>query len=119
MTFYTYAQNIRLAKRNDKQYLIAKLATGSSAGGDEEGWYVDSICLDDHIGNDHGSFKWSDNGGGFSYYARDIKLLNDGRTLAAQLAAGGDTGGGGWRDATIDLGERLANDHGRFKYISK
>lgn len=122
MSFYTYAQKIRLDKRNDKQYLVAKVATGSSAGGDEAGWYIDPICLDDHIGNDHGSFTWSAEGGqlrGVSYYARDIKLLNDGRTLAAQLAAWGDHGGGGWQHATIDLGQRLANDHGRFKYVER
>ncbi|ERF73116.1 hypothetical protein EPUS_09190 [Endocarpon pusillum Z07020] len=86
MSFFTHSQNTRIDKRDNKQYLVAELATGSAASGDKAGWYVDTICLDDYIRNDH---------------AR---------------GPGGDTGGGGWRDATIDLGERLANDHGRFKY---
>ncbi|KAF7502491.1 hypothetical protein GJ744_005668 [Endocarpon pusillum] len=58
MSFYTYSQNTRLEKRDDKQYLVAELATGSAAGGDKAGWYVDSICLDDYISNDHGLLRW-------------------------------------------------------------
>ncbi|KAF7505091.1 hypothetical protein GJ744_001310 [Endocarpon pusillum] len=103
-------------KRDDKQYLVAELATGSAAGGDKAGWYVDSICLDDYISNDHGSLRWG-KGPTSATPPETSSCSMMGGTLAAQLAARGDTGCDGWRNATIDLGERLANDHGRFKYI--
>ena len=67
--------------------------------------------LDKKIGNDHGQLDFPS--GAFSTYAREVKLLDGGVTLIAELATGGS---GCWLTSTINLNNILTNNHGDFKW---
>jgi hypothetical protein len=109
MSFATTAKNIELHKQGDGYYLSADLATGH---GDND-WNRADFRLDDKIGNDHGILQFGTTN--FSTYSQNVNLLDNGRTLIAELATGGDPG---WRTSTIDLNRILANNYGQFAWSS-
>jgi CVNH domain len=76
-----------------------------------------SLCLDEWITNDHGNLKWAKNGN-FSAFAHNVCLVDNGKTLSANLAKGEEQGGG-FSISTLDLGEGLSNDHGNFSVVTR
>lgn len=70
------------------------------------------IDLNDCLTNTHGRFFWA-RGGNFRPSARDVRLVDGGRVLEAEL---GD-GQGGWVRNALRLDERIENDDGRLRMI--
>ena len=71
-----------------------------------------SVSLNDCLTNEWGNFKWG-RGGNFGASARDVKLVDGGRVLEAELA----DGSGGWKRSHIILDERITNDNGELKFL--
>lgn len=73
---------------------------------------LSSISLNSVLTNDHGMFRWA-KGGNFGASARNVRLVEGGRVLEAELG----TGGGRWSRAWIRLDERITNDNGELRYL--
>lgn len=71
------------------------------------------LDLNDCLSNDNGHFKWS-KGGNFTASARNVKLVEDGRVLKAQLKECN----GRWRDATVHLPHRVTNKNGQLALLT-
>jgi len=74
---------------------------------------LSSLSLNEVLGNDWGHFKWVGRGGNFGASARDVRLVEGGRVLQAEL----NDGAGGWRSAEVLLDERVGNQNGELVYI--
>lgn len=71
-----------------------------------------SISLNDCLSNEHGHFVWK-RGGHFGASARNVRLIENGRVLEAQLG----TGGGGWNTDRVFLDERVSNNDGDLVFL--
>ena len=125
--FVFTSRNIELYQRTEGPrkgyYLRAECADGG-----EGGWKSSSFWLDGYISNNHGTLQWigtanvplfgevDEKGCNFSYYARNVKLIDNGCTLYAELATGNEENGG-WLTSTLQINKRIANDHGNLKYV--
>lgn len=74
---------------------------------------LSSLSLNEILGNDWGHFKWVGRGGNFGASARDVRLMDGGRILQAEL----NDGAGKWRSAEIRLDERVGNQNGDLVYV--
>lgn len=74
---------------------------------------LSSISLNEVLTNDWGSFKWVERGGNFGASARNVKLVEAGRVLQAEL----NDGAGGWRRAQVLLDERIGNSDGELAFV--
>lgn len=70
------------------------------------------IDLNACLTNTNGSLRWA-RGGNFRPSSRDVRLVDGGRVLEAEL---GD-GRGGWARNHVRLDERITNDNGRLEMI--
>ncbi|OJJ50137.1 hypothetical protein ASPZODRAFT_1114956 [Penicilliopsis zonata CBS 506.65] len=70
------------------------------------------LPLNNVLSNDYGRFRWS-RGGNFAASARNVRLVEGGRVLEADL---GD-GQGGHRRAWVRLDERISNQNGHLIYL--
>jgi len=75
---------------------------------------LSSISLNNVLTNDNGHFRWVPSGGNFGASARDVRLVDGGRVLEAELA---DVGGN-WRRDRIMLDERIENSDGNLQMLS-
>lgn len=73
---------------------------------------LSSISLNDCLGNEWGKFVWQ-RGGGFAQSSRNIRLVDGGRVLEAELG----NGRGGWDRQHIRLDEKITNDNGELKFL--
>ena len=73
---------------------------------------LSSVSLNACLSNEFGKFKWA-KGGNFGGSARDVRLVEGGRVLEAELAAGD----GSWRRARVQLDEGVGNEDGELKYV--
>ncbi|KAI4147359.1 MAG: hypothetical protein LQ340_005594 [Diploschistes diacapsis] len=71
-----------------------------------------SVNLNDCLGNEWGSFRWS-KGGNFAASARNVRLVDGGRVLEAELAAGD----GSYKQAHVFLDERITNEDGELRFL--
>lgn len=74
---------------------------------------LSSISLNNHLTNTNGQLFWVRDGGGFGGSSRNVKLIDNGRILEAELG----TGHGGWNRTTIRLDEKITNNNGELKYL--
>ncbi|CAO2649215.1 Nn.00g066000.m01.CDS01 [Neocucurbitaria sp. VM-36] len=105
MTFHYSAEDIRI---DDGHILRARLQKGDGEWNDAE------IDLNEHIGNDNGSFFWD--GQGFSGSAENIQFNIECDGEAAVLRATLFDGEGNGQESDINLGERIGNNDGNFEY---
>jgi hypothetical protein len=105
MTFYHTAEEIRI---DDGHMLRARLQTADGNWNDSE------IDLNSCIGNDNGHFVWE--GQGFADSAEDIHfaLEGDGDVPVLRATLRDVDGNGETRD--INLGERITNEDGHFRF---
>ncbi|KAI9375893.1 Cyanovirin-N [Aspergillus egyptiacus] len=108
MSFHITAANVELEKN---RILSAYLPTRQGHGVGK--WRT--MNLDDVLGNDNGSFAWD--WVNFSHSAQDIRLERQGRDKIPILYAKLRNAKGQWVDASVNLGERIANDEGEFKFV--
>ena len=73
---------------------------------------LSSVSLNDCLSNEWGNFKWS-RGGNFGASARNVRLVDGGRVLEAELGAGNGT----WKRAHVFLDEKITNEDGELKYL--
>ena len=71
-----------------------------------------SISLNDCLTNSHGKFAWYRRGN-FAASARNVRLVENGRVLEAEL----NNGGGGWARDHIRLDERISNNDGELIFL--
>lgn len=72
---------------------------------------MSSISLNSCLSNDNGEFRWQRHGN-FSGSARDVRLVDGGRVLEAELDSRN-----GWRRATIRLDDRITNEDGELRFL--
>jgi CVNH domain len=75
---------------------------------------LSSISLNKVLTNDNGHFRWVSSGGNFGASARDVRLIDGGKVLEAELA---DVGGN-WKRSRIVLDERIENSDGDLNFLS-
>ncbi|KAF7624675.1 hypothetical protein AFLA_000007, partial [Aspergillus flavus NRRL3357] len=71
-----------------------------------------SIPLNNVLSNQYGKFVWARNGN-FAASARNIRLIEGGKVLEAELA----NGRGGWDRAWMRLDERISNQDGNLVFL--
>ena len=88
-------------------YLLAICTDRSGQDRDSE------LKLDLHLGNLNGAFEWG--GTNFSRTARDVFVIDEGGSsfLHAKLQTKTMT----WKDAKVDLSDRITNVNGKLKYL--
>jgi hypothetical protein len=69
---------------------------------------LSALNLNKVLGNDNGRFVWTEDGGNFGASARNVRLLENGRVLEAELK---DVNGG-WHWSRVWLDERVGNNNG-------
>ncbi|KAJ5182481.1 hypothetical protein N7492_000097 [Penicillium capsulatum] len=106
MSFHSSATSIEL---DDGHILKVTLLDGE---GEEQEVEVD---LNNHIGNDNGSFYWD--GENFSESAEDIELHREGDDDAPILRAKLGNLDGEQVDGDINLAERFANNNGQLEFV--
>lgn len=74
---------------------------------------LSSISLNRVLSNDNGHFKWVHDGGNFAGSARNVQLLDGGKTLEAELCRCDGT----WVRDRIHLDEKITNDDGDLKLV--
>ncbi|KAI5286498.1 hypothetical protein KEM54_006740 [Ascosphaera aggregata] len=106
MSFQNSAKNITL---HDGHILRAELADGQGR------YHKAEFDLDSVLGNNKGVLEWS--GSQFSRSSKDVKVEQQGgpRDPPILKAKLGD-GHGGHRDVEANLGDRLANENGKFVF---
>ncbi|KAI9931479.1 hypothetical protein ASPWEDRAFT_37718 [Aspergillus wentii DTO 134E9] len=105
MSFHLTAEDIEI---RDNHILVARLQN-------EEGEFVDAdIDLDEHIGNDEGSFVWD--GGSFSESAEDVEFAIEGDGEVPVLRGKLSNSEGEMSDSDLNLSERIINVNGEFIY---
>ncbi|OGM45669.1 cyanovirin-N [Aspergillus bombycis] len=105
MDFQSSARNIRVEGKNA---LVAELRCENGE------WREARVNLDEHLGNDNGHFQWG--GRNFSGSAEDVHFSIEGGDNVPVLRANlrDQSGNMQWRD--VNLGERVSNDNGYFKF---
>lgn len=88
------------------------IASCRTAGGHTK---LSSISLNDVLANMSGNFTWA-RGGHFGPTARNVRLIEGGRVLEAELGDGGATAHG-WGLRRIRLDERITNEDGELKFL--
>lgn len=73
---------------------------------------LSSISLNNLLTNTDGQLFWA-KGGNFGASSRNVKLIENGRVLEAELG----NGRGGWSRMTIRLDEKITNDNGELKFL--
>ena len=73
-----------------------------------------SFNLDSCLSNNQGHFQW--NGEGFSRTASEIRFAMEGGGNVPVLRAQLRTMSGAWLSADVNLGERIKNVDGQFKF---
>jgi hypothetical protein len=73
---------------------------------------LSSISLNQCLTNSGGHFAWY-RGGNFGASARNVRLIENGKVLEAELG----TGGGGWNRDHIRLDERISNNDGELIFL--
>jgi len=73
---------------------------------------LSSLSLNNCLSNQHGAFVWA-RGGNFGASARNVRLVDGGKVLEAELG----TGGGGWEWASIRLDEKVSNEDGELVFL--
>lgn len=86
------------------------IASCSLPGG---GSKLSSVSLNQYITNDNGNFRWVSGGGNFAASARNVRLIENGTVLEADLA---DVNGR-WNHAKTWLNEKIGNHNGELKYV--
>ncbi|EMD67444.1 hypothetical protein GGP41_007340 [Bipolaris sorokiniana] len=104
MTFYHSAEDIRI----EGSVLKARLRT---AGGE---WNDSEIDLNSCIGNDNGHFTWD--GEGFAHSADNIHFALEGDGDVPVLRASLRDADGNEESRDINLGERITNEDGHFRF---
>lgn len=92
----------------DRDYDL--IASCSAVDGQQK---LSSISLNSVLTNTEGQFRWA-KGGNFGGSARNVRLLDNGKVLEAELGMGGDRG---WNRTTIRLDERITNDNGELRFL--
>jgi hypothetical protein len=69
---------------------------------------LSALSLNKVLGNDNGRFVWTNDGGNFGASARNVRLVDNGRVLEAELK---DVNGG-WNWSRVWLDERIGNNNG-------
>ncbi|KAH3962143.1 hypothetical protein HBI25_218840 [Parastagonospora nodorum] len=106
MTFHYSAEDIRV---DDGHILRARLQRADGEYNDAE------LDLNNHIGNDNGSFVWD--GEGFSGSAENVHFSIEGDGEVPVLRATLFDGDGNGTECDLNLGERVSNNDGNFEYI--
>jgi len=75
---------------------------------------MSSVSLNRHLGNDDGRFVWVGDGGNFGGSAQNVRLVEEGKVLEAELR----TRDGDWRWDRVRLDERVGNNDGELVYVS-
>ncbi|KAF2819206.1 Cyanovirin-N [Ophiobolus disseminans] len=105
MSFHYSAEEIRI---DDGHILRARLQNGN---GD---WVDAEIDLNNHIGNDNGSFFWD--GEGFAGSSENVHFTIEGDGSVPVLRATLFDGEGNGHERDLNLGERIGNNDGNFAY---
>ncbi|EUC43135.1 hypothetical protein COCMIDRAFT_38868 [Bipolaris oryzae ATCC 44560] len=105
MTFYHTAENIRI---EDGHILRARLQRADGEWNDSE------IDLNSCIGNDNGHFIWD--GEGFAGSASNIHFALEGDGDVPVLRANLRDVDGNEESRDINLGERITNEDGNFRF---
>lgn len=74
---------------------------------------LSSISLNKVLSNDNGHFKWVPDGGNFAGSARNVRLLDGGKKLEAELSRCD----GSWVWDRVYLDEKIKNDDGDLVFI--
>lgn len=74
---------------------------------------LSSISLNNVLTNENGQFKWVTSGGNFGASARNVRLIEGGRVLEAELC----DCGGHWRQDRVMLDERIENSDGDLRLV--
>lgn len=72
-----------------------------------------ALSLNKVLSNQNGHFEWVHEGGNFGASARNVRLVNDGRALEAELK---DINGV-WNWARVWLDEKVGNDNGNLVFV--
>jgi hypothetical protein len=105
MSFHYSADNIRV---DDGHMLRARLQRADGEWNDSE------IDLNNHIGNDNGSFFWDGEGFGHSAENVHFSIEGDGSVPVLRATLFDSEGNGQERD--LNLSERVSNNDGNFEY---
>lgn len=70
-----------------------------------------SISLNKVLTNDNGHFRWVEDGGNFGGSARNVRLVDGGRVLEAEMRQCD----GHWNTDHVRLDERITNDNGNLR----
>lgn len=73
---------------------------------------LSSIDLNDYLTNEWGHFRWARGGNAFAS-AKNVRLVDGGRALEADLADGNN----GWNKSRIVLDEMIGNDDGELVFV--
>ncbi|PYI02633.1 CNVH-domain-containing protein [Aspergillus sclerotiicarbonarius CBS 121057] len=101
--FSSSARDIRLESHHD---LVA--ACGRVSGELQ----LSCLPLNSVLSNSWGEFKWARNGN-FAASARNVRLVDGGRVLEAEL----NNGNGGWNRTWVRLDERITNNNGSLMFL--
>ncbi|RAK97293.1 putative glutamine-serine-proline rich protein [Aspergillus ibericus CBS 121593] len=101
--FSSSSRDIRLESHHD---LVA--ACGRVSGELQ----LSCLPLNSVLSNSWGEFKWARNGN-FAASARNVRLVDGGRVLEAEL----NDGNGGWNRSWIRLDERITNNNGNLMFL--
>jgi hypothetical protein len=74
---------------------------------------MSALSLNKVLGNDNGRFVWVDDGGNFGASARNVRLVDNGRILEAELK----NIGGEWQWSRVWLDERIGNNNGDLMFV--
>lgn len=77
------------------------------------GTKLSSVALNEYITNDNGNFRWVSGGGNFAASARNVRLIENGTVLEAELA----NVNGQWNGAKTWLNEKIGNVNGELRYV--
>ncbi|KAL7271238.1 hypothetical protein RUND412_006006 [Rhizina undulata] len=104
MSFHLTSSNIRVENEGGRTHLRAdaEAEDGSKRQAD--------VDLDRVLGNNDGHFQW--NGENFTESAKDVKFSIEGGGAVPVLRAQLRTANGEWREADVNLAERIDNVNG-------
>jgi hypothetical protein len=74
---------------------------------------MSALSLNKVLRNDNGHFVWVDDGGNFNGSARNVRLVDNGRVIEAELR----DHDGGWRFSRVYLDERIGNNDGELVIV--
>lgn len=74
---------------------------------------MSSLSLNQVLTNEDGHFKWVAAGGNFGGSARDVRLVDGGMVLEAELCRCDGT----WKRNRVRLDERVGNEDGELVFV--